>query len=212
VGRREASAQRSARAAPERCGGWIRVCRRSASLLSFRSYISWLEAQIVRIPVATAGILWRRSGRRAKKFLPRDDDSGANRIARTRRPCFIRPRDSGGGGPSVARSAKDGGGGAGREEISDASGEASMQRPAHRASARSPLPTTVGRDEKNGLTPKRGRCRIWRKAHRRRLRRSSYLPAARSMPSARRGLPDRCRPASCRRRPCAPPWSAVAAP
>ena len=82
VGRREASAQRSARAAPERCGGWIRVCRRSASLLS-SSYISWLEAQIVRIPVSTAGILWRRSVRRAEKFSSRDDDSGADRIART---------------------------------------------------------------------------------------------------------------------------------
>jgi hypothetical protein len=35
------------------------------------------------MPVTTAGILWRRSGRRAKKFLPRDDDSGADRIART---------------------------------------------------------------------------------------------------------------------------------
>jgi hypothetical protein len=81
-------AERRARSAlraphPERCGGWIRVCRRSASLLSFRPYISWLEAQIVRMPVSTAGVLWRRSGRRAKKFLPRDDDSGADRIART---------------------------------------------------------------------------------------------------------------------------------
>jgi hypothetical protein len=81
VGRREASAQRSARAAPERCGGWIRVCRRSASLFFFRT--SWLKAQIVRIPAATAGVLWRRSGRRAKKFSSRDDDSGADRIART---------------------------------------------------------------------------------------------------------------------------------
>src|ERR1700721_4032919 len=33
---------------PERCGGWIRVCRRSASLLSFRSYISWLEPPVLR--------------------------------------------------------------------------------------------------------------------------------------------------------------------
>src|SRR5580692_2176800 len=45
---------------------------------------SWLEAQIVRMPVSTAGLLWRRSVRRAKKFLPRDDNSGADRIARTR--------------------------------------------------------------------------------------------------------------------------------
>src|SRR5580692_10429323 len=82
VGRREASAQRSARAAPARCGGWIRVCRRSASLLFFFR-TTWLKAQIVRIPAATAGVLWRRSGRRAKKFSSRDDDSGADRIART---------------------------------------------------------------------------------------------------------------------------------
>jgi hypothetical protein len=47
----------------------------------FRS--SWLETRIVRVPATTAGILWRRSVRRAEKFLPRDDDSGANRIART---------------------------------------------------------------------------------------------------------------------------------
>jgi hypothetical protein len=44
---------------------------------------SWLKAQIVRLPATTAGILWRRSVRRAKKILPRDDASGANRIART---------------------------------------------------------------------------------------------------------------------------------
>jgi hypothetical protein len=52
-------------------------------LAFFRSYISWLEARIVRIPVSTAGILWRRSVRRAKKFSSRDEDSGADRIART---------------------------------------------------------------------------------------------------------------------------------
>src|ERR1700689_3097310 len=54
--------------------GWIRVCRRSASLLFFFR-TTWLKAQIVRIPAATAGVLWRRSGRRAKKFSSRDDDS-----------------------------------------------------------------------------------------------------------------------------------------
>jgi hypothetical protein len=37
------------------------------------------------MPASTAGILWRRSVRRAKKFLSRDEDSGANRIARTTR-------------------------------------------------------------------------------------------------------------------------------
>jgi hypothetical protein len=52
-------------------------------LAFFRSYISWLEAKIVRVPATTAGILWRRSVRRAEKFLPRDEDSGADRIART---------------------------------------------------------------------------------------------------------------------------------
>ena len=55
-----------ARRTPLGCGGWIRVSRRSASLLS--SFLhSWLEAQIVRIPASTAGILWRRSVRRARK-------------------------------------------------------------------------------------------------------------------------------------------------
>jgi hypothetical protein len=51
--------------------------------LAFFSYISWLEAQIVRIPVSTAGVLWRRSVPRAEKFSSRDEDSGADRIART---------------------------------------------------------------------------------------------------------------------------------
>jgi hypothetical protein len=44
---------------------------------------SWLKARIVRLPAPTAGILWRRSVRRAEKFSSRDDDSGADRIART---------------------------------------------------------------------------------------------------------------------------------
>jgi hypothetical protein len=35
------------------------------------------------MPVTTAGILWRRSVRRAEKFSSRDDDSGADGIART---------------------------------------------------------------------------------------------------------------------------------
>ena len=91
------NAERRARSAlraphPQRCGGWIRVCRRSASLLSFRSYISWLEARIVRIPVSTAGVLWRRSVRRAEKFSSRDDDSGADRIARTDWQVHLAPR------------------------------------------------------------------------------------------------------------------------
>jgi hypothetical protein len=38
-------------------------------LAFFRSYISWLKAQIVRLPAATAGVLWRRSVRRAEKLV-----------------------------------------------------------------------------------------------------------------------------------------------
>src|SRR5580692_10140636 len=57
-----------------------RVVRRSASFFFFRT--SWLEAQIVRLPASTAGILWRRSVQRAEKFSSRDNDSGADRIAR----------------------------------------------------------------------------------------------------------------------------------
>src|ERR1700735_5774557 len=51
--------------------------------LAFFFLTTWFEARIVRIPVSTAGVLWRRSVRRAEKFLPRDDDSGADRIAGT---------------------------------------------------------------------------------------------------------------------------------
>jgi hypothetical protein len=51
--------------------------------LAFFFRTTWPKAQIVRIPAATAGVLWRRSVRRAEKFSSRDDDSGANRIART---------------------------------------------------------------------------------------------------------------------------------
>src|SRR5580692_2823921 len=87
-------AERRARSAlraphPERCGGWLRVCRRSASLFFSVLTFSWLKVLIVRISAATAGILWRRSVRRAKKFSSRDDDSGADRIARTIRLVMI---------------------------------------------------------------------------------------------------------------------------
>ncbi len=58
-----------------------RVVRRSASFFFLRT--SWLEAQIVRLPATTAGILWRRSVQRAEKFSSRDNDSGADHIART---------------------------------------------------------------------------------------------------------------------------------
>jgi hypothetical protein len=83
VGRREASAQRSARAAPR----WVRTLATRLSAFRFLAFSSvretWLKARIVRVPATTAGILWRRSVRRAEKFLRRDEDSGADRIART---------------------------------------------------------------------------------------------------------------------------------
>jgi hypothetical protein len=62
--RRARSALRAPHLARFRCGRWLRVSRRSASLLSFLP--SWLKAQIVRPPASTAGILWRRSVRRAR--------------------------------------------------------------------------------------------------------------------------------------------------
>src|SRR5580698_580578 len=68
VGRREASAQRSARAAP-RLGAEVGYASLGVPLPCFLFLHSWLEAQIVRIPAATAGILWRRSVRRAKKLV-----------------------------------------------------------------------------------------------------------------------------------------------
>ena len=88
VGRREASAQRSARAAP-RLGAEVGYASVGVPLPCFLPFLhSWLEAQIVRVPASTAGILWRRSVRRAKRFVASfgasDDDSGADRIARTR--------------------------------------------------------------------------------------------------------------------------------
>ena len=75
---------------------WIRtrVDRRSASFfLSFVQSMTrkngyrfsdkghaplktWLKAQIVRLPATTAGILWRRSVRRAEKFLPLEQQLG----------------------------------------------------------------------------------------------------------------------------------------
>jgi len=49
------------------------------------------------IPATTAGILWRRSVRRAKKLLPRDEASGADRIAGTRTLVSSPPRYRGAG-------------------------------------------------------------------------------------------------------------------
>src|SRR5580698_9454122 len=82
VGRREASAQRSARAAP-RLGAEVGYASLGVPLPCFLLFLqSWLKAQIVRIPASTAGVLWRRSVRRAKRFVAsfdaRDDDSGAD--------------------------------------------------------------------------------------------------------------------------------------
>src|ERR1700722_15938113 len=78
VGRREASAQRSARAAPARCGGWLRVSRRSASLLSFLTFVAQSADR------EDTGIHRRYSltkiGAKSEEILPRDDDSGADRI------------------------------------------------------------------------------------------------------------------------------------
>src|SRR5271169_4461112 len=86
VGRREASAQRSARAA-SRLGAEVGYASLGVPLPCFLFLHSWLKAQIVRLPASTAGILWRRSVRRAKTVVAfvdaRDDDSGADRIART---------------------------------------------------------------------------------------------------------------------------------
>src|ERR1700689_1459185 len=56
VGRREASAQRSARAAP-RSGAEVGYASVGVPLPCFLFLHSWLEAQIVRIPASTAGIL-----------------------------------------------------------------------------------------------------------------------------------------------------------
>ena len=38
-------------------------------LAFFRSFLGMLKARIVRMPVSTAGVLWRRSVRRAKRFV-----------------------------------------------------------------------------------------------------------------------------------------------
>src|SRR5580692_10861545 len=94
------------------------------------------------MPVSTAGILWRRSVRRAEKFSSRDDDSGADRIARTRVLVSSAPAIAGEGDR-----AKHGGGGAGGEGNSDASGEASMQAPRPPRKCAVPLPAIAGRDE-----------------------------------------------------------------
>ena len=63
---------------------------------------SWLKARIVRLPAPTAGILWRRSVRRAEKFSSRDDDSGADRIARTRSLFHLSPRAGRGWGEGAS--------------------------------------------------------------------------------------------------------------
>jgi len=72
-----------ARRPPLGCGGWIRVSRRSASLLS--SVVTFVAQGADR---EDTGIHRRCSltkiGVESEKILRRDDDSGANRIARTR--------------------------------------------------------------------------------------------------------------------------------
>src|ERR1700722_2475714 len=79
---------RSALRAPHPKGAEVGYASVGVRLLCFFPFLhSWLEARIVRIPVSTAGVLWRRSVRRAERFVAlfdaRDDGSGANRIART---------------------------------------------------------------------------------------------------------------------------------
>jgi hypothetical protein len=59
----------------------ISVRRRSAFLFSF--FLIVAQGADREMPATTAGILWRRSVRRAEKFPSRDEDSGADRIART---------------------------------------------------------------------------------------------------------------------------------
>jgi hypothetical protein len=51
---------------------------------------SWLKAQIVRIPASTAGVLWRRSVRRAEKFVTLFGAVTMTRvrIASRERDCF----------------------------------------------------------------------------------------------------------------------------
>src|SRR5580704_3578839 len=66
----------------ERCGGYGPAL--IGVPLSFFIFLTFVAQSADReVPVTTAGILWRRSVRRAESFLPLDDDSGANRIART---------------------------------------------------------------------------------------------------------------------------------
>ncbi len=93
-----------ARRTPLGCGGWLRVSRRSASLLSFLTFVAQGTDR------ETIGIHRRHSltkiGAESEAFrrfiLWSDEDSGADRIARTRLLACIRPRDSGGGGPCAA--------------------------------------------------------------------------------------------------------------
>ena len=94
---------RSALRAPHPKGAEVGYASVGVPLPCFLPFLhSWLEAQIVRIPASTAGILWRRSVRRAEKFSSRDDDSGADRIARTRLLFHLSPR-AGRGRASEAR-------------------------------------------------------------------------------------------------------------
>ena len=80
------NAERRARSAlraphPAGCGGWLRVSRRSASLLSFLTFVARSTDREI------TGIHRRHSlakiGAESEEFLLRDDDSGADRIART---------------------------------------------------------------------------------------------------------------------------------
>ena len=95
VERPRASAPCEARAA-RKCGGLGSAF--GGVPLSFSFFLIVAQSTDREMPVTTAGILWRRSVRRAEKFPSRDDDSGADRTARTMnrviaglvaRPCHL---------------------------------------------------------------------------------------------------------------------------
>jgi hypothetical protein len=117
----------------ERCG-WYRPASFGVPLPFFFLRTSWLEAKIVRYrppPPAFSGED-RGGEREVRSFIAaRDDDSGADRIARTRSLVSSAPAVAGEGDH-----AKHGGGGAGGEEILRRQEKLQRKRPAHRASAK----------------------------------------------------------------------------
>ena len=101
---------RSALRAPHPKGAEVGYASVGVPLPCFFPFLHFVAQSADReMPVSTAGVLWRRSVRRAEKFLPRDDDSGADRIARTVRLALVTRH------PEVRaqRASKDAGRGAG---------------------------------------------------------------------------------------------------